>query len=111
MADAYASNITMHNGSYEFDVVNKDWTLDKISLGMGGMHNVENAVAAIAIAHQLNIDPVKIKDAVKSFKGVKRRFEYIIPPLQNSHDIFIDDYAHHPQELNALITGAKNLFE
>ncbi len=111
LADAYASNITVHNGSYEFDVVNKDWTLDKISLGMGGMHNVENAVAAIAIAHQLNIDPVKIKDAVKSFKGVKRRFEYIIPPLQNSHDIFIDDYAHHPQELNALITGAKNLFD
>lgn len=110
LADTYASNVTMHNGGYEFDVVNRDWTIEKISLSMGGMHNVENAVAAIAIAHQLNIDSVKIKNAVKSFKGVKRRFEYIIAPLQTSHDIFIDDYAHHPQELNALIAGAKNLF-
>ena len=44
-------NITMHNGGYEFDVMTKDWMLDNIRLNMGGMHNVENAVAAIAIAH------------------------------------------------------------
>jgi UDP-N-acetylmuramate--alanine ligase len=124
MADAYGLNITMHNGGYEFDVQTKDWTLDNIKLNMGGMHNVENAVAAIVIAHQFDIEPKKIKDAVKAFQGVKRRFEYIIAPSQFSHKtkeqdfasdigrdvIYIDDYAHHPQELNALIAGAKSLF-
>ncbi len=121
MAEAHGANITMHYGSYEFDVVTKDWMLDKITLNMGGMHNVENAIAAIVIAHQLNIEPEKIRKAVKNFCGVKRRFEYIIAPPQasdkgfkqineGSNVIFIDDYAHHPQELNALITGAKSLF-
>jgi UDP-N-acetylmuramate--alanine ligase len=81
---------------------------------MGGSHNIENAVAAITIAHHLNIDPEKIKRAVNDFKGVKRRFEYIIAPSQagdqNNNVIFIDDYAHHPQELDALLSGAKSLF-
>jgi len=124
MADAYGYNITMHNGGYEFDVVTPDWMLDTIRLNMGGMHNVENAVAAIVIAHKLNIDPGKLKEAVQTFQGVKRRFEYIIAPSHFTNGatgegfargagqdvIFIDDYAHHPQELNALIAGAKSLF-
>ena len=74
---------------------------------MGGMHNVENAVAAIAVASSLEIENEKIKAAVESFKGVKRRFEYII---KNDRIVFIDDYAHHPEELRALIQGAKSLF-
>ena len=113
-AEAYAANITMHNGSYEFDVITSDWMLDHVRLNMGGMHNVENAVAAIVIAHYLKIDAVKIKNAVGAFKGVKRRFEYIIPLSQAVKEInnvvFIDDYAHHPAELNALIRSAKSLF-
>jgi UDP-N-acetylmuramate--alanine ligase len=115
MADAYAANITLHNGSYQFDVMTKSWMLDNVKLNMGGMHNVENSVAAIVIAHHLNIEPAKIRAAVEAFKGVKRRFEYIIAPQKDRDDenkkiIFIDDYAHHPQELNALISGAKSLF-
>ena len=115
MADAYAANITLHNGSYKFDVMTKSWMLDNVKLNMGGMHNVENSVAAIVIAHHLNIEPAKIRAAVEAFKGVKRRFEYIIAPQkdlgsENKKMIFIDDYAHHPQELNALISGAKSLF-
>ncbi|MEO6219685.1 MAG: UDP-N-acetylmuramate--L-alanine ligase [Ginsengibacter sp.] len=124
VANAYASDITMHNGGYRFDVLTKDWMIDNLKLNMGGMHNVENAVAAIMIAHHLNIDSLKIKKAVEDFKGVKRRFEYIISPHQeNSINekglyqnnvtqpvIFIDDYAHHPQELEALIKSAKSLF-
>jgi UDP-N-acetylmuramate--alanine ligase len=74
---------------------------------MGGMHNVENSVVAIAIAHKLGIEGDKIKAAVKDFKGVKRRFEYI---LKNERIVYIDDYAHHPEELKALISGAKSLF-
>jgi len=107
MADAHAANIRMDHGSYEFDVLIKKWTIEKVRLNMGGMHNVENAVVAITIAHSLGIENEKIKVAVEDFKGVKRRFEYVI---KNKKQIFIDDYAHHPEELKALISGAKSLF-
>lgn len=106
-ADIYGSNIRLQQGSYEFDVMMKDFMLDDVKLNMGGMHNVENSIAAIAVARKLNIEPKKIKDAVADFKGVKRRFEYII---KTKELVFVDDYAHHPEELKALITGAKALF-
>ena len=106
-ADAYAQNIKAANGSYEFDVVVQNKKLEKVVLQMGGMHNVENAVAAVTVANALQIDPEKIKAALQSFGGVKRRFEYII---KNDRLVFIDDYAHHPEELKALIRGAITLF-
>jgi UDP-N-acetylmuramate--alanine ligase len=74
---------------------------------MGGMHNLENAIAAISVANHLGISDQKIIKAVSNFKGVKRRFEYIV---HKPEIIMIDDYAHHPQELSALIQGAKGLF-
>jgi UDP-N-acetylmuramate--alanine ligase len=105
--DVYADNIRMAEGSYEFEVAIKGQVLKKMVLNMGGMHNVENVTAAIAVAHQLGIGEEKIRLAVAAFKGVKRRFETIIhtPEL-----VFIDDYAHHPEELRALISGARGLF-
>ena len=106
-ADVYTTNIQMKYGSYEFDVQTKDWILDKVILNMGGMHNVENVTAAIAVAHELGIENEKIRAAVSAFQGVKRRFEYII---KRDKLVFVDDYAHHPEELRALITGAKSLF-
>ncbi|UEG50293.1 UDP-N-acetylmuramate--L-alanine ligase [Ferruginibacter lapsinanis] len=107
-ADVYADNIKMINGSYQFDVVIKDAVIKDIVLNMGGMHNIENITAAIMVAHHLKIDEEKIKNAVADFKGVKRRFEYIVKTDKN---VMIDDYAHHPEELRALITGAKSLFK
>ena len=71
------------------------------------MLNVENSLVAITIAKHLGIDDGKIKAAVEAFQGVKRRFEFI---LRTSTDVYIDDYAHHPEELRALITGAKALY-
>jgi UDP-N-acetylmuramate--alanine ligase len=106
-ADIYAGNIKMMHGSYEFDVMTKDRVTDKVQLNIGGMHNVENAVVAIAVAQRLGISDEKIRAAVSSFKGVKRRFEYIV---KNDRHVFIDDYAHHPEELRALISSAKSLF-
>ncbi|HEX6168210.1 MAG TPA: cyanophycin synthetase, partial [Chitinophagaceae bacterium] len=106
-ADVHAENIKMMNGSYEFDVVIKEKRIENLRLNIGGMHNAENAVAAITVASSLNIDEEKIKAAVADFKGVKRRFEYII---KTDELVFIDDYAHHPEELRALINGAKSLF-
>ncbi len=121
-ADVYATNIRMMNGSYEFDVRMKDARIDNVVLNMGGMHNVENVLAAIAAASSLGIEKDKIKASVESFRGVKRRFEYIILPSPviagkakqgegRGEVIYIDDYAHHPEELRALITGAKSLFK
>lgn len=106
-ADVFGAAIRIRDGSYEFDVMMKDFMLDNVQLNVGGMHNVENSIAAIGVAHYLGISSDKIKNAVADFKGVKRRFEYII---KTSERIFIDDYAHHPEELRALITGAKSLF-
>jgi UDP-N-acetylmuramate--alanine ligase len=107
-ADFYASDIRVENQAYVFDVVGKDWILTNVKLEMGGLHNIENVVAAISIAKSLGIDEEKIKDAIHEFRGVKRRFEYI---LKEDEHVFIDDYAHHPEELRALINGVRSLFK
>jgi len=107
-ADIYGRHIEMDNGSYKFEVVIHDYVIENVVLNMGGLHNIENVIAAIAVAYHLGIDEDKIIAAVANFKGVKRRFEYIV---KEKEQIFIDDYAHHPEELRALITGAKGLFK
>ncbi|HLZ87575.1 MAG TPA: Mur ligase family protein, partial [Puia sp.] len=101
-ADFFASEIRIDQGDYLFRMQSADWSIDKVVLPMGGRHNVENAVAAIAVAHRLGIAGDKIVEAVAAFRGVKRRFEYII---REPGRVFIDDYAHHPEELRALISG------
>jgi UDP-N-acetylmuramate--alanine ligase len=93
----------------------KDKSIYDVELSIGGMHNVENSVAAIAVGHALKIEEEKIKAAMQAFKGVKRRFEYIIAPGKKEaggyvQPVFIDDYAHHPEELKALLTSARALF-
>lgn len=106
-ADAYATNITQKDGGYVFDVVNKFGLIQDVRLNVGGMHNVENAIAAITVAQMLEIDRMAICEAMARFKGVKRRFEYIV---KNERVVYIDDYAHHPEELSSLIKSAKRLF-
>jgi UDP-N-acetylmuramate--alanine ligase len=106
-ADFFASEIRIDQGDYLFRMQSRDWSIDKVVLPMGGRHNVENAVAAIAVAHQLGIPGDRIVEAVAAFRGVKRRFEYIV---KHPNRVYIDDYAHHPEELKALISGAKELY-
>jgi UDP-N-acetylmuramate--alanine ligase len=106
-ADVYTHNIAINNGSYLFDTKVPGRVIKGIQLNMGGRHNIENVTAAIAAAAQLDIADEKIAAAVAAYRGVKRRFEYII---KTDHLVFVDDYAHHPEELRALITGAKNLY-
>ncbi len=107
-ADVYADNIQQKDGGYLFDVIAEKWKLEKMHLHIGGMHNVENAVAAIAVTQMLGIDGALVKQALHGFKGVKRRFEYVV---NTDKIVYIDDYAHHPEELSALIKSAKNLFK
>lgn len=105
--DYYAEDIRIQDGSYVFNVRGKQTHISNLTLHMGGAHNIENVTAAVAVAVQVGIPEDKIRKAVAGFKGVKRRFEYII---RNNARIFIDDYAHHPQELTALIRGARELY-
>lgn len=106
-SDTSAVNIHVGAHAYTFDVKYKDEMITGFQLHMGGRHNIENALAAITIAKYLGIENEKIKNAIHSFKGVKRRFEFV---LNTPHTIFIDDYAHHPEELRVLIAGVKELY-
>ncbi len=106
-ADVYAKNIIMRNGTYTFDVAGRGVSLQEVHLNIGGLHNVENCIAAIAVAKKMDVEDEDIKAAVADYKGVKRRFEYI---FRNDKVVYIDDYAHHPQELQMLIQSAKSLF-
>ena len=106
-ADATASNIKIENGDFYFDFKNSNTSITNIRMGIAGTHNIENAVAAIEACLILNVDADAIKSALGSFRGVHRRFEYII---KNENQIFIDDYAHHPEELKAAIKSVKKLY-
>jgi len=106
-ANVYASSIEVVNGAYHFSVFAKNWQLNNVVLNMGGLHNVENTIAAITVAKLLNISDEKIIQAVANFKGIKRRFDFY---LRETTKVLIDDYAHHPEELKALINGVKSLF-
>lgn len=108
----YAENIRLDNlqkDSCRFDFVDaqKNERIDNLQLFMPGFHNVENMCAAIAVARKLAISTEKIRQAVASFKGVKRRFEYI---FRSEKITYIDDYAHHPTEISALLSSIKHLY-
>ena len=106
-ADAMAQNIRIENGAFIFDFKNAAVSIAGIELGIPGTHNVENAVAAIQVALYAGVEPQAIKAALASFRGVKRRFEYIV---KTGKHIYIDDYAHHPEELRACISSVKKLY-
>jgi UDP-N-acetylmuramate--alanine ligase len=106
-ADIYGTNIVQKDGGYIFDIIAKSWTIEGLHLPIGGMHNVENAIAAVAVTQLMKVDATQVKVALSDFKGIKRRFEYIV---KNDKVVYIDDYAHHPEELAALISSAKRLF-
>ncbi len=106
-ADVYAENIMQKDGGYFFDINIKGERIEQLHLDIGGMHNVENMVAAIAVADMLEVPHEKIKEVLPGFRGVKRRFEYVV---KNEDVVYIDDYAHHPEELYSLIKSAKALF-
>lgn len=106
-ADCYATDLKVEKGSYYFSVHVCGKTLAGFELSMGGLHNVENTVAAVSIASMLGVEKSKIKKAVASFRGVQRRFEVI---WKDANCVWIDDYAHHPAELQALITGVRSLY-
>ena len=103
-----AHNVEIKNGAYHYSIVTPGNEMKNITLGIPGMHNVENSIAAAAAARIAGVNDDDICKALSTFKGVKRRFEYHI----NRNDlVFIDDYAHHPEELRACISAVKELYK
>lgn len=105
--DYHSQNLRIENACFVFDLVHPQGVIEHIQLSVPGFHNVENAIAAGAIALQLGIPANTIREALDSYQGVKRRFEYI---LKTDSTILIDDYAHHPAEVNAFLTSVKALY-
>lgn len=107
-ATSLLQNVQSDQGELIFDIALKpNHVIADITLPMGGHHNAENALAASVVASLLHVDDKKIKEAVNTFQGIKRRFEFIIK--QDSF-IFIDDYAHHPEEINRFIQSVRQQF-
>lgn len=102
-----AENVSVVDGYFVFDLKSPIQDIDGIKFSFPGRHNIENATAAIAIAQNLGVDAANIKKALASFKGIKRRFETI---YRDDQVVYIDDYAHHPSELKAAISAARDLF-
>jgi len=108
VADYHALNLKMNNdGTYCFDLVTPKGIIKGLETGIAGKINAENAVAAVAIAHVAGVNSEEIKIQIKSCKGVKRRFDF---QILTENLVFIDDYAHHPEELKAFIISVKEIF-
>ncbi len=106
-ADFFPENIQIQNGLYTFDFVTPDNVMKNMKLGLPGLFNVENAIAALAVAYLNGVNEQELRTGLGSFLGVKRRFDFRI---NNPGLVYIDDYAHHPAELRACITSARHLF-
>lgn len=106
-ADFYALNIKKVKDKMVFDMMSGEGHIHDITLGVPGRHNVENATVAAAVACLMGVETNVIRDALAGFTGVQRRFEYRI----NSPElVYIDDYAHHPRELDAFIGAVKEMY-
>jgi UDP-N-acetylmuramate--alanine ligase len=104
-----AVKVRVENGFFVFDYKSPMGDILNIKTTLPGEHNVENAVAAIAVAQKIGVSAEAVKEALTTFKGIKRRFEFI---YQNDKQqvTHIDDYAHHPTELAAAIKAARTLY-
>ena len=102
-----ANSIEIIDGEFCYNINSPIEPVSHVAIGLPGLHNVENSIAAVAVAQQLGIKGDVINKALRSFKGVKRRFDYRI---KSKSIVYIDDYAHHPEELRAAITAAKQLY-
>jgi UDP-N-acetylmuramate--alanine ligase len=104
----FAGNITANGGFFEFDLHGFGKKIEKIQLGVPGFHNMENAIAATLVAMKLGVNEKTIRGALASFQGVKRRFEFII---KKDDLVYIDDYAHHPTEIEAFLKSLKSMYK
>jgi UDP-N-acetylmuramate--alanine ligase len=102
-----AQNIRIEDSWYVFDVVTPSETITDIRFGLPGHHNLTNATLALAMARTYGVSGEDIKAALSSFKGVRRRFSY---QIKTDELVYIDDYAHHPTEINAVYQAVSELY-
>ncbi len=102
-----SGNVRVEGGLFTFDYRSPSHRIDGLQLAMPGRHNVENATAAISVALQLGVEEAAIREGLRTFRGIRRRFEML---YHEGGRAYIDDYAHHPSELEAAISAARELF-
>ncbi|MGB1308364.1 MAG: UDP-N-acetylmuramate--L-alanine ligase [Oceanihabitans sp.] len=106
-ADYSAKNIKIENGAYIFDVKMPNAILENIQFNLPGRHNLSNALIALAMAVEYGCPTQQLANALASYKGVKRRFTY---QIKTNDLVFIDDYAHHPEEINAVHQAIREMY-
>ncbi len=106
-ANFSAINIRIVNSQYVFDVISPSETIQNFEFGLPGKHNLMNALMALAMAKTFGLPNEDIASALRSFKGIKRRFSY---QIRSENLVYIDDYAHHPTEINAVHQAVRELY-
>ncbi len=107
-ADFSISNLEIKDGFYHFDLITPVGEVTELMLGVPGLYNVENAIAASTAALLMGVNPNELRAGLSSFSGVVRRFDV---QYRGKKVVYIDDYAHHPEELRAAITSVKDLYK
>lgn len=105
--DYHSRNVRPAGGFFTFDLVGPGLELKNLTLGVPGFHNMENAIAAAVIGLKMGLSQEAIREGLRSFRGVKRRFEFII---RNKDLVYVDDYAHHPAEIEAFLRSLKAMY-
>ena len=106
-SDYCAQNISIENGVYNFDLKAPNTIFKGLKFSIPGKHNLSNAVAAFAMALESGCDEINLRSALETYKGVKRRFSY---KLKTDDLIFIDDYAHHPKEIDVVWEAVNEIY-
>lgn len=106
-SDYSVQNIKIINGSYVFDVKTPTTLLEDFKFSLPGRHNLSNALIALAMSVEYGIPQPQLAKALASYKGVKRRFTY---QIKSENLVFIDDYAHHPEEINAVHQAVREMY-
>ena len=107
--ELYADNITAQGHCFHFDLHGPAGEITDLELAMPGFHNVENMLAAAAVAQLSGVLPAALAAAVAAYRGVKRRFELIVTSADNAK-VYVDDYAHHPREIEAFLRSLRALY-
>jgi UDP-N-acetylmuramate--alanine ligase len=107
IADFYIDQLSLENGVYKFSIIHQGVKSEGFEFHLPGKHNLENALAAASAALLYGLSIHQIKDAFKTYSGVKRRFEY---QVKNENKVYIDDYAHHPDEVKACLRAVKDFY-
>ncbi|MDH7911555.1 UDP-N-acetylmuramate--L-alanine ligase [Winogradskyella sp. SYSU M77433] len=106
-SDYSAKNVRIENGSYIFDIKTPNGTYRNLEFNLPGRHNLSNAIIALAMALEYGCSHEQLAKGLASYKGVKRRFSY---QIKTDEFVFIDDYAHHPEEINAVHQAVREMY-